>query len=51
MELDIFDIDVGINKCRWWFFEFLKCLQRLSIEINIFPPVDANTSWLIMLVA
>jgi hypothetical protein len=32
-------------------FEFLKCLQRLSIEINLFPPVSANTSWLIMLVA
>jgi hypothetical protein len=45
MELDIFDIDVGCG------FEFLKCLWRLSIEINIFPPVNANTSWLIMLVA
>jgi hypothetical protein len=22
--------------------EFLKCLQRLSIEINIFIPVNAN---------
>jgi hypothetical protein len=42
--------DVGINKRRWC-FEFLKCLQGLSIEINIFLPVNANTSWLIMLVA
>ncbi len=32
-------------------FEFLKCLQRRSIEINLFLPVIANISWLIMLVA
>ncbi len=30
-------------------FEFLKCLERLSIEINLFLPVNANTNWLIML--
>jgi hypothetical protein len=32
-------------------FEFLKCPQRLSIEINIFLLVNVYTSWLIMLVA
>jgi hypothetical protein len=32
-------------------FEFLKCLQRLSIEINLFLPVNANLRWLIMLLA
>jgi hypothetical protein len=30
-------------------FEFFKCLQRLSIEINLFLPVNANISWLLML--
>jgi hypothetical protein len=24
-------------------FEFFKCLQRLSIEINLFLPVNTNT--------
>jgi hypothetical protein len=32
-------------------FIFLKCLQSLSIEINLFLPVNANISWLIMLLA
>jgi hypothetical protein len=42
--------DVGINK-RADVFEYLKCLQRLAIEINLFLPVNVNISWLIMLVA
>ncbi len=31
--------------------EFLKCLQRLSIEINLFLPVNVNISLLIMILA
>jgi hypothetical protein len=31
--------------------EFFKCLQRLSIEINLFLPVNVNISWLIMSLA
>jgi hypothetical protein len=42
-------IDVGLNKCQV-VFEFLECLQRLSITINLFLWVNANISWLIMLV-
>jgi hypothetical protein len=33
------------------FFEYLKCLQRLANEVNLFLPVNVNISWLIMLVA
>jgi hypothetical protein len=44
-------IDAGINKRRGCLFLFLKGLQRLSIEINLFLPVNANISWLIMVVA
>jgi hypothetical protein len=32
-------------------FEFLKCFQTFSIEINPFLPVNAIKSWLIMLLA
>jgi hypothetical protein len=32
-------------------FEFLKCFQTFSIEINLFLPVNANTSWLIIVLA
>jgi hypothetical protein len=32
-------------------FEFLKGLQRLSIELNLVLPVNANISWLLMLLA
>ncbi len=32
-------------------FELLKGLQRLSIKINLFLLVNANISWLIILVA
>jgi hypothetical protein len=42
-------IDVGI-KASWVVFEFSNYLQRLSIEINLFLPVNENISWLIMLV-
>jgi hypothetical protein len=31
--------------------EFLNGLQRLSVEINLYLPVNANTGWLIMLLA
>ncbi len=32
-------------------FEFFNCLQSLPIEINLFLPVNANISWIIMLLA
>jgi hypothetical protein len=32
-------------------FEFLQGLQTFSIETNIVLPLNAQTSWLIMLVA
>jgi hypothetical protein len=28
-------------------FEFLKCIQGLSIKINLFLPVNAHISWLL----
>jgi hypothetical protein len=51
MDWDIFLyvwIANGLNNRRGW---ILKCLQRLSIEINLFLPVNANISLLIMLLA
>jgi hypothetical protein len=43
-------IVLDLKKLPGWFLNFL-CLQRFSIEVNLFLLVNANTDWLIMLVA